>query len=309
MSDQQTRRNFLASTAVGAAAAAAGARPSASRAGSASAASPAPSRIQVGAQSIAYIQSAGTGRPIVLVHGNSCSSKAWSKQFEGPLAAKYRLIAIDLPGHGDSARAPAPETDYSMTGYGKVVAAFADKMELKNAVFVGWSLGGHVVLEAASDLPMASGLMIFGTPPVSKAKDGFAGFKGLSPAAFSPAPSDAEIDAFIGSFFAPHFAPIPQFFAADFRNTDGAARACLGASTQQGLFKDEVAIVGSELKIPLAIASGQQEQVVDLDYLKRLKAPTLWRRDVQVVADAGHAIQWEQAQALDRMLDEFASGV
>jgi pimeloyl-ACP methyl ester carboxylesterase len=281
MSDRQTQTNVLASL----------------------------SRIQLGAQSVAYLQSASTGRPIVLVHGNSCSSKAWARQFEGALAAKYRLIAIDLPGHGDSGRAGVPETDYSMIGYSRILAEFADRMELKNAIFVGWSLGGHVVLEAASDLPMASGLMIFGAPPVSKAVDGFAGYKGLVAATFNPAPSDADIEAFVAHLFAPYFSPVPQFFAADFRNSDGAARACLGASTQQGLFRNEVAIVGEGLKIPLAIACGKEEQIVDLDYLKRLKAPTLWRREVQVIAGAGHAIQWEQAQAFDKLLDDFASSV
>lgn len=270
---------------------------------------PARQRIQLGAQSVAYLQSAGAKRPIVVVHGNSCSSRAWERQFEGPLAAKYRLIAIDLPGHGHSSHAAVPETDYSVTGYSRILAEFADRMELKNAIFVGWSLGGHVVLEAASDLPMASGLMICGAPPVSKAQDGFAGFKGLVAAAFDPAPSDAEIDAFVTHLFAPHFSDVPRFFAADFRNTDGAARAWLGASMQQGLFKDEVAIVGEGLRIPLAIACGKEEQVIDLDYLKRLKAPTLWRREVQLIAGAGHAIQWEQAQAFDKLLDDFASSV
>lgn len=308
MSDRQTRRNVLASITLGAAATAIGARLSASRADTASPA-PAASRIQLGGQSLAYRQSAGTGRPIVLVHGNSASSKAWSKQFEGPLAAKYRLIAIDQPGHGESGHAPAPETDYTTIGYARVLAEFADKMALKNAVFVGWSLGGHTVLEAAPDLPMASGLMIFGTPPVSKAKDGFAGFKGLLPAAFAATPTDAEVDAWVASLFAPQYAPIPPMFTADFHATDGAARACLGASVQKGMFKDEVAIVGSELKVPIAIATGAQEQIVDLDYLKRLKAPALWHSDVQVVAGAGHAIQWEQPQAFDKLLDAFASSV
>ena len=45
-------------------------------------------RLQIGQQSIAAFESAGTGRPIVLIHGNSASSKVWQKQFEGPLGAK-----------------------------------------------------------------------------------------------------------------------------------------------------------------------------------------------------------------------------
>ncbi len=267
-----------------------------------------PVRLQVGEQAIAGYESPGTGRPIVLVHGNSSSSRIWQKQLQGPLGAKYRLIAIDLPGHGASARAPDPERDYSGPGYSACIAAVARQLDLDGAVFVGWSLGGHAVLNAAAGLPMAAGLMIFGTPPISKAPDGFAGFKGLSATAFTPAPSDAEIDAWIKTAFAPGFAPIPPFFVADFRNTDGAARGYLGASVQQGRFDDEVAIVRG-LRIPLAIVHGAEEQIVDLAYLQRLTAPTLWRNEVQVIPGAGHTTQWEQAEAFDKVLDDFASSL
>jgi pimeloyl-ACP methyl ester carboxylesterase len=104
------------------------------------------------------------------------------------------------------------------------------------------------------------------------------------------------------------FSPIPAFFGADFRKTDGAARGCLGASAQQGLFQDEVAIV-RDLVIPLAILHGAAEQIVDLDYLRRLTAPTLWRQEVQVIDNAGHTLQWEQPQAFDKLLDAFASSL
>ena len=267
-----------------------------------------PLRLQVGQQNIAAYESAGTGRPIVLIHGNSSSSRVWSKQLDGPLGKKYRLIAIDLPGHGDSGRAPNPEKDYSGPGYSACIAAIARQLELKNAVFVGWSLGGHAVLEAASALPMAAGLMIFGTPPIGKGPDGFAGFKGLSNVAFTPDPGEAEVDGWFEHVFAPKFSPIPPFFKADFRRTDGAARGCLGASAQQGLFPDEVAIV-ADLKIPLAMVHGAEEQIVDLDYLRRLSAPTLWRQAVQVIDHSGHTPQWEQPEAFAKLLDEFASGV
>jgi len=267
-----------------------------------------PLRLQVGQQSIAGYDSAGAGRPIVLIHGNSASSRVWSKQLDGPLGKKYRLIAIDLPGHGDSARAPNPEKDYSAPGYSGCIAAIARQLELENAVFVGWSLGGHAVLEAASALPMAAGLAIFGTPPIGKGPEGFAGFKGLSNVAFTPDPSEAEIDGWLVHAFAPGFSPIPPFFKADFRRTDGAARGCLGASAQQGLFQDEVALV-ADLKIPLAILHGAEEQIVDLEYLRRLSAPTLWRQAVQVIDKSGHTPQWEQPEAFAQLLDEFASSL
>lgn len=267
-----------------------------------------PLKLQFGEQTIAGFESAGTGRDILLIHGNSSSSQIWQKQLQGPLGAKYRLISIDLPGHGSSSPAPDPEHGYSGAGYAGAVAAAAKELGLKDAVVVGWSLGGHAVLNAAPALPMAAGLMIFGTPPIAKTPDGFSGFKGLSATTFTPAPSDAEIAAWLKTVFAPDYATLPAFVDADFRRTDGNARGYLGASVQAGRFADEVEIVRG-LGIPLAIVHGSEEQMVDLGYLQRLSAPTLWRGQVQVVDGAGHATQWERAEAFDELVDAFASSL
>lgn len=267
-----------------------------------------PIHLQIGAQKIAGYESPGAGRPILLVHGNSSSSRIWQKQLQGPLGAKYRLIAIDLPGHGASSPASDPEQGYSGAGYSAVIAAIARELGLKDAVVVGWSLGGHAVLNAAGAIPDAAGLMIFGTPPIGKGTDGFSGFKGLSATAFTPSPSDAEIDEWLKSAFAPGYAPIPDFVATDFRRADGNARGYLGAGVQAGRFADEVEIVRN-LRMPLAIVQGGEEQIVDLGYLQRLSAPTLWRGKVQVIDGAGHATQWEKAEAFSNILDEFASSL
>src|ERR1700746_553032 len=134
-----------------------------------------PLRLQIGAQSIAGYESLGTGRSILLVHGNSSSSRIWQKQLQGPLGRKYRLVAIDLPGHGASSPPPNPEQDYSGYGYSACIVAVARELGLKETVVVGWSLGGHAVLNAAASLPTAAGLAVFGKPPLRKGPDGRSG--------------------------------------------------------------------------------------------------------------------------------------
>ncbi|KWV58745.1 hypothetical protein AS156_03045 [Bradyrhizobium macuxiense] len=266
-----------------------------------------PLKLQIGELTIAGFESSGTGRDILLVHGNSSSSRIWQKQLQGPLGAKYRIVAIDLPGHGASSRPSNPEQGYSGEGYASCLASIAREIGLKDAVVVGWSLGGHAVINAAASLP-AAGLMIFGTPPVAKTPDGFSGFKGLSATTFTPAPDDAAIEEWMQSAFAPGYSLRPSFFEADFRRTDGNARGYLGASVQAGRFADEAEIVRN-LTIPLAIVHGSEEQIVDLGYLQRLPAPTLWRGQVQVIDGAGHTTQWEKADAFNRTLDAFASSL
>ena len=65
---------------------------------------------------IAVHESAGQGPPVVLIHGNSSSSSVFSRQLDGPLGRCFRLIAVDLPGHGASDDAKDPIRFLAMPG-------------------------------------------------------------------------------------------------------------------------------------------------------------------------------------------------
>ena len=66
---------------------------------------------------IAVSESAGAGPAVLLMHGNSTCGQVFRNQLEGALGERYRLVAIDLPGHGNSANATAPKRTYCMSGY------------------------------------------------------------------------------------------------------------------------------------------------------------------------------------------------
>ena len=80
--------------------------------------------ITVDGQRIAFAQSAGTERPVILVHGNSSSARTWGPVLAGPFGQRFRCLALDLPGHGDSAKA-ASLADYSLPGYAAALTGFA----------------------------------------------------------------------------------------------------------------------------------------------------------------------------------------
>lgn len=261
--------------------------------------------VQVGPLTIAYHESSGKGPSALLIHGNSSSSRSYQHQLDGPLGKKYRLVAVDLPGHGQSSDASDPQV-YSLTGYAGVVTGVAGQLGLDDAVFVGWSLGGHIALEACHKLPRAKGFMIFGTPPLGPATamaEAFLPHPAMA-ATFKADLTEAEMDAYVAAFFKPGVTDLPDQFKADVRRTDKRARANLGASIRPGSYEDEVEVV-ARLAVPLAIVHGEQEQLVNAGYIRTLSMPTLWRGALQIVPDAGHAPHWEQPERFDALLEAF----
>ena len=253
--------------------------------------------------SIAYRKSAGRGPATLLIHGNSSSSGVFARQLDGPLGARRRLIAIDLPGHGASDDNPAA---YSLRGYARAVRAIVDALDLHDAHVLGWSLGGHVALEMAPDLPDARGFVILGTPPL--------GFPPAMDQAFLPNPAMAfsfaehldreQAAAYAAAGFRPGASDIPESFIQDILRTDGRARAGLAASIAPDSYHDEIEVV-AQMKAPLAVLHGAEEQLINGAYIASLKMPTLWRGAVQVIPGAGHTPHWETPDAFDALLDGF----
>lgn len=255
---------------------------------------------------IAVRESEGTGPAVVLVHGNSASSLTFEHQLAGAFGQKHRVVALDLPGHGESQRAADPQATYSLPGYADVVVGAAAQLGLEDAVFVGWSLGGHIVLEASPRLPRAAGLLIYGTPPLAFPPDMASAFlpHPAMAASFAADLTEEQMDAYVTAFFKPGVTALPETFKVDIRRTDGQARAGLGGSIRPDGYLDEVVVVAG-LKTPLAIIQGEREQLVNLAYLQGLNAPTLWRGAVQVIADAGHAPHWEQPEVFNALVESF----
>jgi pimeloyl-ACP methyl ester carboxylesterase len=191
-------------------------------------------RIDTPNGAIGVRESGGQGPPVVLIHGNS-SSCAFSRQLDGRLGRSFRLIAIDLPGHGASDDAKDPSA-YSLPGHARAIQAVLDALGIDEAYFVGWSLGGHIALEMAPDLRNSRGFVIFGTPPLSFREpigEAFLSNPAMN-VTFQESVDRTEASAYVAAFFRPGFADIPSFFLDDVLRTDGRARSNLGASIRLG---------------------------------------------------------------------------
>lgn len=88
--------------------------------------------------------------PVLLLHGVTDHARSWDP-LAASLAGRYRVLALDQRGHGDSD--PAPDGDYSVVTIAEDVAAFADALGLPALRVVGLSLGGRVAIAWAAARP------------------------------------------------------------------------------------------------------------------------------------------------------------
>ncbi len=94
-----------------------------------------------------YVETAGSGFPLVLVHGFSLDTRMWDDQFQ-PLAQNFRVIRYDLRGFGQSA-VPTDEP-YSHV---EDLRALLDHLGVQQANLIGLSKGGGVALDFALTYP------------------------------------------------------------------------------------------------------------------------------------------------------------
>ena len=97
---------------------------------------------------------------LILIHGWTCSADFWKDSFFA--FPKYRVIAIDLPGHGQSDK---PKLDYTMQYFARSIEAVMKEAKVEKAVLVGHSMGTPVIRQFYRTYPEQTlGLVIVDGP-------------------------------------------------------------------------------------------------------------------------------------------------
>lgn len=238
----------------------------------------------------------GSGTPaLVFVHGWSCDRSYWRGQV-GAFAARHRVVAVDLAGHG---RSGGGRSAWTMPAFGEDVAAVVAELGLGDLVLVGHSMGGDVIVETALDLPgHVLGLVWVDTYDTLE----------------DPEPREA-----IEAFMAP--------FRVDFAGATRAfVRRLSGPNADPALVEwvaADMAAAPPEIALDaLAHAVGNDARIQPL--LERLTAPVvainpayrstdaeaLGRHGVQVVRmpGVGHFLMLEDPGTFNRLLGETIAG-
>lgn len=95
------------------------------------------------------ILEAGTGDPVIFVHGVVTTSNIFPK-YLGAYSPNFRGIAVDLRGYGDSDK---PDTGFTIDQFSKDLIKLADDLRIEKPVWVGVSMGGMILQRLALDHP------------------------------------------------------------------------------------------------------------------------------------------------------------
>ena len=254
---------------------------------------------------IAY-RDEGHGVPLVLLHGLMAHGGFFREQ--DVLADKFRLIRIDLRGHGASTK---DGDRSSVERIAADVAELAAALDLRNAIGVGWSLGAtilwHVLTGAAADR-FAGAVVVDMTARVLNDEDWDLGLSAEACAARSAAiRRDFESFALAAgqAIFAQPVENGPRALADwasfEFARNDPATIAALWAS----LVQQDLRTLLAGIRHPTLIVHGAQSRLYGEDTADHLVAALPDARAVRFDR-SGHAPHLEQPELFNRTLRDFA---
>lgn len=253
----------------------------------------------------------GTRIPIVFVHGWCMSSAIWRCQQEA-VAAAHRFLALDLRGHGDSG---LPQDGLSgFSAYGHDVSELFERLDLRAAVLVGWSMGAQACLKAWPLIrERVAGLVLVGATPRFTAAPHFPHGLASAEAEGMRLKVRRNLERALDGFHRQLFVP-DELNSVRQQQVDGilaAVRPPLAAAALEGLaslMEEEVLREANEVDCPCLILHGDQDRIC-------LPAASCWLEQAIAASrricytGCGHAPFLSQPDRFNRDLLDFVAQV
>jgi pimeloyl-ACP methyl ester carboxylesterase len=236
--------------------------------------------------------SAGSGSTtLVLVHGWTCDSSSWAGQVPS-LAKKYRVLTLDLPGHGQSG-SPA-NGKFSMDLFARAVEAVRAEAKADKIVLVGHSMGAPVIRQYARLYPQHVAALVAVDGPLDM-RQFPADFK---PPALTGAEGLKAREGMIRSMFTPQTpADVQQkVLAMMLKAPEATAIGAMGSMMDPSLRKSDVTPMPA-----LAVWAGTAQQMPNLDETRK----ALPKFEQTQLAGTGHFLMMEKPEEFNRLLVAF----
>lgn len=206
-------------------------------------------------------QDRGRGRPLVFVHGWGASGDVWDYQVLD-LADRFRVITVDLRGHGSSDK-PWGTYDYPL--FCRDLELLMNRLNLADVTLVGWSMGGHIALKYAHTIgaPVTRLVLTGSGPRFLQDEDAPFGGAAESGGQLCDAIRFARPETIAG-LYASNFHRKDLEATRDwFIRLGTAVPAFVGLSSFQALLAEDLRDALPELSLPIAVFSGRHDEIWD----------------------------------------------
>jgi pimeloyl-ACP methyl ester carboxylesterase len=249
------------------------------------------------------------GWPILFVHGLAQSHLSFLPQFASALADRYRLLAYDLRGHGESAKPLDPSFYNDGRRWADEIEAVIDGLTATKPILVGWSLGGRVLRQYLIHYGdrRISGLNFVSTRPFED--PAVLATASRANLAGRPETLAARIDAHIAFLRACFLRQPPEddFTVALAYNiiVPQEIREAI-SSWSTGLEETRTAL--TKVTVPTLVTHGRDDALI-LPIAAEMTAAAVKGSRISWYANCGHSPFYEYAERFNRELDEFAMAI
>ncbi|MDR2533041.1 MAG: alpha/beta hydrolase [Oscillospiraceae bacterium] len=238
-----------------------------------------------------YLDTGGVNPVLLLLHGWGCRGGTY-QEIIGSLSSRFRIIAPDLPGFGDS---PEPSEAWGVGDYAALIKAFCEKLNLHNITFFGHSLGCRIIIKLLADGRAESSV-----PQGKVVLTGAAGIKSRK-----SLPRKIKTCVFkTGKLF---LKPFPRLFlklqnrsgSADYRAASPMMRSCLVKIVNEDLTP---LLPGVDREVLLIWGENDDQTPLSDGLLMERKMPNA---GLAVIKNAGHYAFFDQPEQFGRILDSY----
>ena len=241
-----------------------------------------------------YTSSGSGSQTVIFVHGWTCDETSWQGQVPA-IGQKYRVITVDLPGHGKSGS--PKDGRFSMQLFARAVEAVRSEAKAEKVVLVGHSMGTPVIRQYALMYPqrVAGLVLVDGLGKVAGATPGF-----TPPPMTGPAGLIAR-EIFVRGMFGPSTTPQLQqhILKMTMGTSEATADGAMAATWDQASWKNDV------ISVPVLGVYADKSGLANRDGMKRLYSDL----DYHEIPGTGHFLMMEKPDEFNRLLTAFLAKV
>lgn len=234
-------------------------------------------RLQVGGTTVRY-EIAGTGKPIILVHGLAASTRWWAKNID-VLTPHFQVHLIDLSGFGSE----RGRSRFVLNQAAQFLAQWMDNLHIERATIIGHSMGGRIVAEFAADFPQRVERLVLVAPAILPFGRGYTKQSWGMVQAIRRVPI-----------------PVLRMALSHTLRTGIIPILNLGRKLLTSDIQDKLA----QIQAPTLLIWGEYDTVVPVA-VDAILGQFLHTYRFAVIKGAGHVPMWEKAEEFNRLILDF----